>query len=130
MKKCIRPVLVAVLLLTLGLAGCASGTWTRYELYMGQTSNGGKTRINSKRWQGFLSTEVTPKFSDGYTVYDALGFWGSKGRTYSERSKVIMIVSEDKDAEKRVDEIAKAYKDQFEQESVLKVIMPVDVEFK
>lgn len=129
MNKSMRSVFVVVLLLSLGLAGCASSQWTRYELYMGQTSQGGKTRISAKRFQSFLSNEVTPKFSNGYTVYDALGFWGSKGRTYSERSKVLMIVSEDKDAEKRVDEIAKAYKDQFEQESVLKLILPVDVEF-
>ena len=130
MRNSVRILAVAVLLLVLCLSGCASGKWNRYELYMGQTYNDGKKRVTAKKWQGFLNSEVTPKFKDGYTVYDAYGYWSGKMFTYSERSKVIMIVSPDKDAEKRVDEIAKAYKEEFQQETVLKVVSPVEVEFK
>ncbi len=130
MRNSVRVLAVVVLLFAFGLSGCATGKWNRYELYMGQTYQDGKKRISTKRFQTFLSKEVTPKFSDGYTVFDAQGFWGGKGGfTYSERSKVLMVVSEDKDAEQRVDAIAKAYKDEFKQESVLKIISPVEIGF-
>jgi hypothetical protein len=122
---------VIILLLAFCVSGCATGKWNRYELYMGQTYHEGKKRISSRRFQSFLNKEVTPKFSDGYTVYDAQGFWGGKsGFTYSERSKVLMVVSPDKDAGQRVDAIAKAYKEEFNQESVLKIVSPVAVDFK
>lgn len=131
MRNSVRILSVAVLLLVLCLSGCATGKWNRYELYMGQTYQDGKKRISSKRFQTFLSKEVTPKFSEGYTIFDAQGFWGGKhGFTYSERSKVLMVVSPDKNAEQRVDAIAKAYKDEFKQESVLKIVSPVEVGFK
>ncbi|NDV22967.1 DUF3574 domain-containing protein [Desulfovibrio sp. JC022] len=130
MRNSVRVLAVVVLLMALGLSGCATGKWNRYELYMGQTYQDGEKQVSSKRFQDFLSKQVTPKFSDGYTIYDAQGFWGGKsGFTYSERSKVLMIVSPDKDADQRVDEIAKAYKKEFKQESVLKVVSPVEVEF-
>ncbi|NDV27804.1 DUF3574 domain-containing protein [Desulfovibrio sp. JC010] len=131
MRNSARIVAVVVLLLAFGLSGCTTSKWNRYELYMGQTYQDGKKQVSSERFQDFLSKQVTPKFSDGYTVLDAQGFWGGKGGfTYFERSKVIMIVSEDKDAEARVDEIAKAYKEEFDQESVLKIVSPVEVGFK
>ncbi|MFW5499900.1 MULTISPECIES: DUF3574 domain-containing protein [unclassified Maridesulfovibrio] len=129
MRNSVRILAVVVLLLAFGLSGCATSKWNRYELYMGQSYGEGKQRVTAKEWQGFLNTEVSPKFKDGYTVYDAYGFWSGKMFTYSERSKVLMIVSEDKDAEQRVDEIAKAYKDEFKQDSVLKIVSPVKVEF-
>jgi len=121
---------VAVMLSALFLSGCASGKWNRYELYMGQTYQDGQKQVSAQKWQDFLNLEVSPKFGDGYTVYDAKGYWAGEKLTYSERSKVLMIVSPDKDAEKRVDEIAKAYKKMFQQEAVLKVVNPVEVEFK
>ncbi|TIH17125.1 DUF3574 domain-containing protein [Marinifilum sp. JC120] len=130
MRNSVRILAVVVLLLAFGLSGCATGKWNRYELYMGQTYQDGKKQVSTEQFQTFLSKQVTPKFSDGYTIYDAQGFWGGKrGFTYSERSKVLMVVSPDKDAELRVDEIAKAYKDEFNQESVLKIISPVEVGF-
>ncbi|WP_320174391.1 DUF3574 domain-containing protein [Maridesulfovibrio sp.] len=130
MRNSVRILAGVVLLLAFfGLSGCATSKWNRYELYMGQSYGEGKQWVTAKQWQGFLKSEVTPKFKDGYTVYDVNGFWAGKMFTYSERSKVIMIVSEDKDAEQRVDEIAKAYKDEFKQDSVLKIVCPVRVEF-
>ncbi|WP_319778373.1 DUF3574 domain-containing protein [Maridesulfovibrio sp.] len=130
MRDHIKVLAVFVLMLAFGLSGCATGKWNRYELYMGQSYQDGKKRISSKQFQTFLSNEVTPEFRDGYTIYDAQGFWGGKsGFTYSERCKVLMIVSPDKDAEQRVDAIAKAYKDKFKQESVLKIVSPVEVGF-
>ena len=130
MRNYLRILAVVVLLSVFGLSGCATGKWNRYELYMGQTYQDGEKHVSSERFQDFLSKEVTPKFSDGYTVFDAQGFWGGKsGLTYSEKSKVLMIVSPDKDAGQRVDEIAKSYKDEFKQESVLKIVSPVEVDF-
>lgn len=130
MSRSARILIVVFLFLLAGVAGCTGGKWTRYELYMGQTYNDGKQRVSSEQWRNFLENEVTPKFSDGYTVLGAVGFWGGQGSTYSEGSKVLMIVSSHKVAEKRIDEIAQAYKLRFSQDSVLKIVIPVDVEFE
>jgi len=130
MRNSVRILAVVILLFVFGLSGCASGKWNRYELYMGQSYQDGQRLVSGEQFQDFLRKQVTPKFSDGYTVLDAQGFWGGKkGLTYSERSKVLMIVSPAKDAGQRVDEIAKAYKDEFKQDSVLKIVSPVEVGF-
>ncbi len=123
-------IIIAVLLLVAGMTGCSGGKWSRYELYMGQTFNDGKDSVGAQQWEDFLKTEVTPKFSDGYTVLEAQGFWGSKGVTYAEKSKVLMVVSPDGDAEEYIDEVADAYKKKFNQEAVLKLTYPVDIEFR
>ncbi|WP_432734937.1 DUF3574 domain-containing protein [Maridesulfovibrio sp. FT414] len=130
MNRYSRILALVVLLVLVAAGGCTAGKWNRYELFMGQTSNEGKHRVSAREWQSFLQSEVTPKFQSGYTVYDAEGFWAGKGMTYSERSKVLMVVSPDKDAEERIDSIAAAYKDRFKQDSVLKIVTPAQVDFK
>jgi len=120
---CIRS---AVLLTVLLLAACAGGPpvaagghaagqgaktvaaasapgWVRSELYFGLGSEeggsaGGRaTRIDEASWRGFLDREVTPRFPDGLTVFDAYGQWRFRDGDAPERlrTRVLVILHED-----------------------------------
>ncbi len=77
----------------------ASG-WVRSELYFGVGRDGDAAdpeRIDEARWREFLDREVTSRFPDGLTVFDAYGQWLFRGREAPERlkSKVLVILHED-----------------------------------
>jgi predicted metal-binding protein len=93
------------------------------DLYFGR--NIGTTgQVTEAQFQQFLSREVTPRFWDGLTVYDANGqFLDSANQLIREPSKVISLVIEDTQKNERaIDEIIATYKQQFQQESVLQVV--------
>ncbi len=75
--------------------------WVRSELYFGVGRDGGDAadpgRIDEARWRDFLDREVTSRFPDGLTVFDAYGQWLFRGREAPERlkSKVLVILHED-----------------------------------
>ncbi|KPB77637.1 Lipoprotein [Pseudomonas syringae pv. maculicola] len=52
--------------------------------------------MNAARWREFLDKEVTPRFPDGFTAFDAYGQWRDKGAAQPERlsTKVIVILHE------------------------------------
>ena len=72
-------------------------------------------------WQGFLETEVTPRFPDGLTVLSADGQWRAPGgsRTIREHSRLLVIVMpRDAAAIAAVEAVADAYRHRFAQQSV------------
>jgi hypothetical protein len=107
--------------------------WVRSELYFGTGSvdvqDGGLAEI---RWRGFLDKEVTPRFPDGLTVFDAYGQWRDKGREAPSRiwTKVLVILHEDTPSSRAaIDAIRLAWKASTHDQSVLLVSEPVDVSF-
>jgi len=127
------PVLLALALaLPGGLAplpvraqpACAEGAFplARLELYFGTQKPGGAP-VTEAEWAAFLDEEVTPRFPDGLTVLTGNGQWrNSKGVITKETSAVLVILYEPS-AEKEVaiQDIRAAYKDRFDQESVMRV---------
>jgi Protein of unknown function (DUF3574) len=91
----------------------------RTTLYFGLTRPSG--RVSEDDWRTFLRQHVTPRFPDGLTVWEAQGQWRrSDGRVARERSKVLLLVHDDTVlARATLGEIVTAYKQRFEQESVL-----------
>jgi hypothetical protein len=92
----------------------------------------GGTGVSESGWARFLAKEITLRFPDGLTVYDARGQWRPPGSrsVARERSKVVMIAmpqSAENDA--RLQEIIKAYKDRFHQTSVGLIVQPACVSF-
>jgi len=81
----------------------AASGWVRSELYFGVGREDGDTTrdedapVSEARWRDFLDREVTPRFPDGLTVFDAYGQWLFRGRDAPERlkSKVLVILHED-----------------------------------
>jgi hypothetical protein len=100
------------------------------ELLFGRGAAG--LRVSETAWTQFLAREVTPRFPDGLTVFDASGQWRNAqgGAVLRERSKVVMIIApEQPPVQERLDAITAAYKKRFQQQSVGIVIRPVCASF-
>ena len=115
----------------------ASG-WVRSELYFGvgeETGAGDRPQaqpISEERWRAFLDKEVTARFPDGLTVFDAYGQWLFRGAAQPNRlkTKVLVILHEDS-AQRRADieAIRLAWKQATGHQSVLWSRQPVEVSF-
>jgi hypothetical protein len=105
-------------------AGCAEGAYpmARLELYFGTQRPGGAP-VTDAEWSAFLDEEVTPRFPDGLTVLQGNGQWrNSQGIITKETAAVLVILYESSAGkEAAIDDIRAAYKDRFEQESVMRV---------
>jgi hypothetical protein len=77
--------------------------------------------VTAKEWNSFLQKTVTPRFPDGFTVYDAYGqslnpATGSVGR---EKTKVVLVAMVDTAAARaKIAEVADEYRGAFHQRSV------------
>ena len=99
---------------------CGSATQQlRTTLYFGGARPKGS--VSELEWQLFLRDEVTPRFPNGMTVWDAEGQWrGPEGKIGHERTKVLLLVHPDtKAARQEVRAVIDKYRKSFEQESVL-----------
>ena len=74
-------------------------------------------------FQNFIDTEVTPRFPDGLTVLSGIGqFKDSAGTTVQEGSKLLILLYPfNKKSNLAVEEIRTEYKEDFQQQSVLRV---------
>ena len=111
---------------------CPAGTerFAEYRMFFGR-SKGGEEVVSEAAWRRFLAREVTPRFPDGLTVLDGAGQWrNSAGSIERERSKLLVVIAPPGAASmRRTAEIARAYRQRFGQESVLRVIRPVCASF-
>ena len=92
---------------------------TRTTLYFGMSRKSGA--VSEKQWRNFLRDEVTKRFPDGLTVWQADGQWrNAEGNIARERSKVLLLVHDDSPRVKSaIEAIIGRYKGLFQQESVL-----------
>ena len=99
--------------------GAAFAPQMRTTLYFGLTRP--KGAISELEWYVFLRDEVTRRFPEGLTTWEAEGQWRTpEGRIEQERSKVLLLVHPDTvEARRSVQEVIATYRKQFEQESVL-----------
>lgn len=137
----IRKVIVS-LSLAATLAGCAphaadqaqscavQNRMTQTTLYFGLNRPSGPV-ITGEEWQRFVDNDVTPRFRDGLTVFDARGQWlGNDGKVAREPSKALMLIhSNDSASEKGIEALRGIYKSRFAQESVMRVDERVCVQF-
>lgn len=99
-------------------------------LFCGLSIPGGG-EVTETEWRAFVADEVTPRFPDGLTIWRAEGQWrGADGVIVREPTLIIEILHDhDVRIDRRIVEIAEAYKTRFRQESVLRVTMPARMEF-
>ena len=99
--------------------GASSAPQLRTTLYFGLDRPKGS--VSELEWQIFLRDEVTRRFPDGLTVWEAEGQWRTPaGSIDHERSKVLLLVHPDTaTARQSVLAVIEAYRKTFEQESVL-----------
>jgi hypothetical protein len=97
--------------------------WKRTELYFGSEQPDGEV-VTEAEFQQFVDEEVTPRFPDGLTLLTGYGqFRNSTGAIVKERSMVLILLYPltMSDANTNLEKIREAYKDAFEQESVLRI---------
>ena len=99
--------------------GAASAPQLRTTLYFGLARPKGS--VTELEWQLFLRDEVTSRFPDGLTVWEAEGQWRTPaGSIDHEQSKVLLLVHPDTVAARQsVLAVIEAYRKRFEQQSVL-----------
>jgi hypothetical protein len=94
----------------------------RLELYFGTQKPGGAP-VTDAEWGAFLNEEVTPRFPDGLTVLTGNGQWRNAQGVITKETSAVLVILYEPSAEKEVaiEDIRAAYKDRFEQESVMRV---------
>jgi hypothetical protein len=99
--------------------GTASAPQLRTTLYFGLARPKGS--VSELEWQMFLRDEVTSRFPQGLTVWEADGQWRmADGILGHERSKVLLLVHPDSAAAREsVQSLIASYRKTFDQESVL-----------
>jgi Protein of unknown function (DUF3574) len=99
--------------------GVSTAPQIRTTLYFGLSRPKGS--VSELEWQIFLRDEVTKRFPNGLTVWQAEGQWQSAaGRIDHEQSKVLLLVHGDTATERQsVQAVIKAYRKAFDQQSVL-----------
>lgn len=126
----------AVAVLSLLLTACATvappveNAAIADRLFCGRTVPGGGV-VSDEEWTTFLAEVVTPRFPDGLTVWRAEGQWrGRDGVVVREPVMIIEILHPlDRGIDRKIQEIADAYRTRFHQEAVLRVSMPARMDF-
>jgi hypothetical protein len=98
-----------------------SRAMARLELLFG-TSRLHAAPVSGLDWQAFLDREVTPRFPAGLTVLRGSGQWRGSDGVAREQSKVLIIWYEPTGRTGAdIEAIRAAYKQRFDQESVMRV---------
>lgn len=117
-----RTLLCCLLAAGFVLCGCAEDGaqyWREYKLFCGMSSPYGE--VSEAEWQRFCDDYVTQAFPDGFTSFEATGYWkGDASTTKKEKSHVLLILSQS-DAKDQVFALARQYCKMFNQDAVLVV---------
>jgi hypothetical protein len=108
----------------------AARALNQVELYFGR-GLGGDAVVSEEAFQSFLAEQVTPFFPDGLSVVDVGGqFRGDDGTIVREPTKLLILLMPDAaEVVPDVETIVAAYKERFDQQSVLHAEQPVCVGF-
>jgi hypothetical protein len=114
-------------------SACAAGQDVRQvaELLFGRKI-GDRLGVSETQWRRFVDREISPRFPDGLTVFDAKGAWRDTAAKIivHEPSKVVEIVLPGRpDDVEQLNQIAQAYKTRFRQQSVGIVVRGACVSF-
>ena len=124
------PCLACLLAICLAFTGCVlrgDAGWREYKVFCGMSFKDGE--VTEEDWRHFCDECVTTAFPDGYTSFEATGYWkGSAATTSRENARVLLIVAP-ADAKEKVLTIARQYREQFQQEAVLVVDAAGDAVF-
>lgn len=103
---------------------------TQTTLYFGLSRPHGAD-ITAAEWQSFVDNDVTPRFKEGLTVFDARGQWlGENGKVAREPSKALMLIhAATAQSEQNIEALRTRYRQRFQQESVMRVDEPACVAF-
>ncbi len=117
---------------SLGAPACPAGleSMRTAQLFFGRNI-GGKPGVSEADFRAFVDQELTPRFPVGLTVLDGGGQWkGDENRLIREASKVVVLVlPQNADSSRKLNEAREAYIRRFRQDSVLLVTQQACVDF-
>ena len=103
--------------------------FVRSELFFGTARLDGV--VTDEEFSEFLDRVITPRFPDGLTLLKGHGqFTGEDGVLIKEESFVLILLyplEDFRDSSRKINAIRERYKDEFQQESVLRVDDPFAV---
>ena len=105
--------------------------FARTNLFFGRAKPDG-SKVTDEEFRRFLDEVITPRFPDGLTALSGTGqFRGASGTVTREDSVLLILLypADDTDNSLRIEEIRKAYRQTFRQESVLRVDTQTSVSF-
>lgn len=101
----------------------APASLQRTELFLGLSLERGKT-VGPRAWARFEREVLGPRLC-GYTVIDAHGVWiEGRGRLIREPAKLVIVIHRP-DALPAIETVARAWRERFGQEAVLRATQPV-----
>ena len=107
-----------------------SDAYYRTELYFGRSIPGGG-QVSDNEWETFLADIVTPRFPDGFTIVRATGQYREQNGTIDKELSEVLVffypVKTRTASRRKIEEIRRAYKKQFKQESVLRLDFPAAI---
>ena len=129
MRRLILSLLAACLLSACSGLQPRQSAWVQDTLYFGLSRPEGA--VTEAEWQGFVDAQVTPRFPDGLTQWEAKGQWREADQPLlHEDSRVLQILHPaGEEAEAKIQAIRLDYKKEFQQTSVLRVKSGVAVDF-
>ena len=121
-----RFFLCALALLASACAGfgpvCSAGlsSMTEVQLFFGGS-------LAAEQWRAFVDQEVTPRFPDGFTIFETQGQWRNRDGAISKETghELLIVLTRNNVNEGMLNAIRDAYKRRFIQESVLLAELPV-----
>ena len=99
-----------------------SKLFQRTELYFGTEKPDG-TEVTATEFAEFVNKTITPAFPDGLTELDGHGQWKNDDGTIEKETShevILLYPITDRTASGKIEKIRTAYKNQFQQESVLR----------
>jgi hypothetical protein len=93
---------------------------------------GDELGVTEQQWSDFVVAEITPRFPKGLSIDDTVGQWREpdKNMIVKEPSKdVTIVVPQSEPVKEKIEAIAAAYKQRFQQQSVGVVMRPAGVSF-
>jgi len=106
----------------------ATEPFVRTELFFGADKPDG-SEISKEEFRRFLKEEITMRFPDGLTVLTGTGQFRDPGndKIIREKSMVLILLyplDKREESNEKIEQIRKAYKERFKQQSVLRVDDP------
>lgn len=140
-EVCIKITVVIMAVLLLGVFGCSNPgspsppdsqnpQWVSAEIYFGRNIPAGG-EVSEQQFADFLTSEVTPAFPAGLTVYDTYGqMQNSNGEIVKQKTKVVLLVYENSGANTAaVKKIISTYRSNFGSPQVMLTTQPIIPEF-
>jgi len=126
-----RHLRIVLLIALLGAAGCATApSMVDDRLFFGRAIPGGG-EVTEAQWSAFVAEVIVPRFPDGFTVWRGSGHWkGDDGAAVSEQTCVLELVHRsDPAVDTKLEEIARTYRQRFNQDAVMRIRTPGDMIF-